>query len=292
MIEIDGGVLPGPHRTKIIKRGQPEIGGAALNLAWHLTSLGHLTLLLGACGISEVGALEVMLAGKGALLDCVARLEAPTDALVMFRRGKATRSFYLSCRFPSSVIDHWMAVAASCRWVVFAGSRHPELRSAFISLLGSPEKPTVIFAPSYSVYALEFEELRSLLEGACVIALNRHEDLFVREEHRLGHILDSQEKTLIVTRDADGAVIRHANESYIIPSYSGRKRDVLGAGEAFLAGYLHKHMAAASAPIAGRYAALAAASVVRTRKIREILDVDLLEKQLHKIKPLESGSGD
>ena len=137
----------------------------------------------------------------------------------------------------------------------------------------------VVFAPSYSIYSLQPEDLESWLSSSDVTALNAQEDEFVRNLG-LGRFLDDAAKINVTTLGSKGARIREASETHEIPSYSSLGGDVVGAGDAFLAGYLDKHIDGKSAQIAGRYGALAADELVGSESTLPFLNATRLNERL------------
>lgn len=284
MLTVKGGQLPLPHGTKPLDLVGARLGGAALNLAFHLASLGRRSRLVGVCGTYEVEQLREICAPNATSLDFVIQLPVKTDTLVIFYdRNEYTRSFYLYETLPPSVIERLILHASQCDWVLFGGSRHDELLKFLSNSLRIFDPEKFVFAPSYSVYHIGPQLLKSFMEAAAFIALNQAEEQFVRTVRGLGDCLDCSSKTFICTRGEDGAIIRAGTEKKEIPSYSGVKGDKLGAGEAFLAGYLHRFLAGASPFEAGQCGALAAAMIAQNGDEKPLLNPQILERQLQQL---------
>ena len=268
---IDGGRLPGPHDTHLLSTRDARLGGTALNLAFHLCALGRDARLIAACGRREAAALEDALRPSGASAQFVSRADGATDLLTIFHdEAAATRSFYLLEPLPGEILDAMIARALGCDWLVFGGSRHPELSRALAGSLRE-ESLELAFAPSYAVRNMELDSLLACLERASVIVLNEHETEFVRR-CGAGRTLDDEAKTFICTRAERGATIRAGADRFEIASVSAISGDRLGAGDAFFAGYLHGLLACGDARRAGLCAARAAAAIVRGDEERALLD--------------------
>lgn len=63
--------------------------------------------------------------------------------------------------------------------VVFAGSRHPELRSRTFDALFSQAGPLRVFLPSYTVYEYSAEELAAFIANSEISIVNKHEAAFL-----------------------------------------------------------------------------------------------------------------
>jgi sugar/nucleoside kinase (ribokinase family) len=283
MTVFDGGALPRVHRTSIVDRTSYRLGGGAFNLAWHLTSLGRQAILLAACGDQEFPSIISLFDTYGLIKSGVEKIHGPSDALVIFKGDEGTRSFYLCGDLSTKIVESFITKAKPCDWIVFSGSRHPEVRAKLSSLLDSSRETKLVFAPSYAIYAFSSEEIRTYLSSADIIVFNGPEEEFIRCEQGFGHLLDDRNKISIVTLGSDGAKIREGEATYAIPSYSGTRGDVLGAGEAFLAGYLDKHFDGSSGFIAGRYGAIAASDLIQTKNSPPVLDSIRLGKRLDAI---------
>lgn len=267
---VDGGRLPEPHDTRMLSTRDARLGGTALNLAFHLCALGRDARLIAACGRREAAALEDALRPSGASGQFVSRADGATDLLTIFHDEAATRSFYLLEPLPREILDEMITRALGCDWLVFGGSRHPELSRALGDCFREGSRK-LAFAPSYAVRNMEPDLVLACLEYASVIVLNEHETEFVRSRGA-GRPLDDEAKTFVCTRAERGATIRAGADLFEIASVSGIHGDRLGAGDAFFAGYLHGLLAGGDARRAGLCAARAAAAIVRACDERALLD--------------------
>lgn len=272
---VDGGAIPEPHDTRILSTQTAVLGGTALNLARHLTSLGRRSRLIAACGKRDAAALEAALRPSGASAQFVSRTDGATDLLTIFRDEAATRSFYLLEPLPGRILDEMMALALSCDWLVFGGSRHAELSRALGASFRDGSRK-LVFAPSYAIRNMEPVSIEACLECARLVILNEHETEFVRRSGA-GRPLDDEGKTFICTRAERGATIRAGADVVEIASMSGIHGDRLGAGDAFLAGYLHGLLGGGDARLAGFYAARAAAAIVLAGDEKALLDPSRVE---------------
>ena len=85
---------------------------------------------------------------------------------------------------------------------------------------------------------------------------------------------------VIVTLAARGAIIFGNDRPVTVPSFSGSVLDVIGAGDAFLAGFLHAQLAGAPVHEAGLWAAAAAAVFIDDAERWPPLSPAAVEKRL------------
>jgi sugar/nucleoside kinase (ribokinase family) len=123
------------------------------------------------------------------------------------------------------------------------------------------------FSPSYTVYEYSTEELAAYLTRADIAIVNRNEAAF------LANVFAADEASVmaragiagIVTRDEDGAVIYPRRGGvFHLASTSDVRGDVIGAGDAFLSGFvdgfLRSHDISAAARVGIEVSAQAARS--------------------------------
>ena len=159
--------------------------------------------------------------------------------------------------------------------IVFAGSRHPELRRRTFEVLFAQPGPLRVFSPSYTVYEYGAEELAAFLAQANIAIVNRREAAF------LAGVFAADEATVmarpsiagIVTRDEDGAAIYPAGGAgFHLPSTSGVRGDVIGAGDAFLSGFVDGFLRSRDVTVAARAGVEVSAQTARSGLVCAVLD--------------------
>ena len=153
---------------------------------------------------------------------------------------------------------------------------------------------TVVFAPNYSIYLYDRQEVATICRHANIIAINEREAAHLLALFALPDEAALQTLTpglIIVTREARGASIFDAGDALFIPSVSGSPLDVIGAGDAFLSAFLHARFGGATVGDAGSWAAAAAAVFIDDAPSWPALDVAKVESRLRQSKssPLPDG---
>jgi sugar/nucleoside kinase (ribokinase family) len=160
--------------------------------------------------------------------------------------------------------------------IVFAGSRHPELRRRSLDTLFPNPGPLRVFSPSYTVYEYGTQELAAFLAHADIAIVNRREAAFLKEVFSANEAAVMARANIagIVMRDVDGAAIYPAGESsFYLPSTSGVRGDVIGAGDAFLSGFLDGFLRSRHVNAAAREGIEVSAQTARSGRVCAVLDI-------------------
>jgi sugar/nucleoside kinase (ribokinase family) len=256
-----------PGATAVIGVKRREIGGGALNICWYLGRLGVRTRLVGPFSMYERRQLRI----SQPLGSRVIWTSGPPDTLIVLSSKAGHQAVYLCGELPDGIRERLTEECRGARQIIFAGSRHPEIRHAFIDLVRTRDLRGLIFSPSYAVYEFTRRELQELVRGVELVILNEGEAQFVCSQ--LGcPTSDSLAKrvgdTLIITLAERGAELYGPSGNLTVGSLSGITGDVLGAGDAFLAGYLYETARGSPSRVALDFASAIAAQVARARKVR------------------------
>lgn len=226
--------------TLIVDAAKAEYGGAAWNVAWNLEQLGWTTRMLAQHGPDAVGCFPPLPVSGRDALEPFWRKRTQTDQLLVFP-NMTMPAIYLRGGLSPDELDSMFVDTGGYAAIVFAGSRHHELRRRTLDTLFSRRGPLRVFSPSYTVHGYAYEELAAFLEQSDIAIVNRREAAF------LARVFAADEAAVmgragiagVVTRDEDGAAIYPARGvAFHLPSTSGVRGDVIGAGDAFLSGFV------------------------------------------------------
>jgi 2-dehydro-3-deoxygluconokinase len=251
-------LLTPPQIGPLRHAGSLDVGiaGAESNVAIGLARLGLSVRWVGRVGDDEFGRLIAMtLRGQGVDAHPLVDREAPTALMLKEQRmSRATRVVYYrtgsaGSRLEPSDVDAESIAAArvlhvtgitaglsdSSRQTVFDAIAHAHAAGSLVSLdvnhrtaLWSAETAAPVYrqivASSDIVFATEFEA-RLMVDGADAAALARA-------------LVALGPSTAIVKRGALGAVAVIEGEAFEVPPIAVTAIDSVGAGDAFVAGYL------------------------------------------------------
>lgn len=273
---------PASHPTTIVGSECAVLGGNAYTICWNFAQLGLRCALLAPFARCR-GPLIYR-----SFLDSKQRrgivwTDGDSDLLVAFVAPDRHCSLYLKGDLPRATVGRISRSARRFEWVILAGSRHDTLRRAFVQLARLRRRPALVFTPSYTVFEYERDDLTVLLDRVTLAILNESEARYAGEV--LGvttprALARRMQGTLIVTYADRGAVAYIASEVLPIESVSSREGDVVGAGDAFLAAYLHTLWTDAPPAQALRFAAVTAAAVADAGTVRVRLDLRKIAGQV------------
>jgi sugar/nucleoside kinase (ribokinase family) len=262
------------QRTLIADVAEARYGGAAWNIAWNLDQLGWVTRMLAQHGPDAVGCFPPLPVSGRDPLEPSWRKRARTDQLLVFP-NMPIPAICLMSRLSKDELDSMLTNAGTYAAIVFAGSRHPELRRRTLDALFSQPGPLRVFSPSYTVYEYGDEELAAFLECADIAIVNR------REAAVLAKVFAADEATVmgrasvagIVTCDEDGAVIYPTGEAgFHLPSTSGVRGDAIGAGDAFVSGFIDEFLRSRDVTAAAHSGIEVSAQTARSGLVCAMLD--------------------
>jgi sugar/nucleoside kinase (ribokinase family) len=262
------------QRTLIADAAEAKYGGSPWNIVWNLDQLGWTTRMLAQHGPDAAGCFpQLPISGRNALEPSWCK-STRTDQLLVFP-NVAMPAIYLMGRISQDEFDLMFSDADGHEAIIFAGSRHPNVRHRTLDVLFSQPSQLRVFSPSYTVYEYSVEEIAGFLSHADIAIVNRNEAAF------LTNIFATDEASVmararvagIVTRDEEGAVIYPAGGNvFHIPSTSRVHGDVIGAGDAFLSGFVDGFLRSNNLTAAARVAAEVAAQTARSGLVCAVLD--------------------
>ena len=271
--------LPRPDTTIILDSYQQQIGGPAFNVCWHLTQLGHKPRLVGPFGKHDSALIsETFSAAKMASTGLVP-VEGDTDRLFAFLNDDHHHSVYFRATLPQDVSSQIATLCERPSCLVLFGSRHRMLRELYISLLNKFSGALVVFNPSYAIYEYSQKELEELLGKYHVTIVNEQEAAHICQIFGLrdmSHLSKLSHGPVIVTLGEKGAKIFHRDAFFEIESFSTTRLQLIGAGDAFIAGFIHETLRGALLADAVRFGSHVAAQVVESSKIR----VEIREEEI------------
>ncbi|MGL4942863.1 MAG: carbohydrate kinase family protein [Thermoguttaceae bacterium] len=275
----------------LLPRGA-QVGGAPGNLAFHAKQLGANAAMISRVGDDERGRnLIAFYESKGMATDLIdVDKKHPTGVVqVALHDGQATYTIVENVAW-----DYIVASDAAIERVASADAfcygslawRSSVSRDTIRSLLKKLPTQAVKFCdinlrpPFY-----DEDTISELLTSANIVKLNRDELNILAKMFR--HGVDSvvaqsrflmqrfDVPTVIVTCGADGSVVVHYDD---FDKFSGRKIyklvDTVGAGDAFSAAFLAKHLAGWRLEAAHRFASRYAAAVCQHRGATPVFDQD------------------
>lgn len=272
--------LPPQNNTLLLEGNHVELGGPAFNQFWHLYHFGRRPRLLGAAGKQDLGFVKSFLPSGSAPLVEIEELQGQTDRLFAFITPRYHRSVYSMGRFTEVAARRLGRRCAGSDVLLITGSRHPVLRRQYASISTSFAGKFLGFNPSYAVFEYSADELLPVLRAADMVCLNAQEEEHVRSVLKLPSsraLRECIKGILVITRSVHGVEVhedartkRHFPARKVIPG------NAIGAGDAFLAAFVHefiKEQDLSCAVLAGLQAAQILAESGRVRPV--ILDTHI-----------------
>ncbi len=267
------------QQTLKIDFDSATVGGPVCNLAWYFSQLMRPTTIIAHYGRNDRDRLRALLEDVKASGSSLLERQHMTDLLVVAARV-AMPALYLTAPLPRGDATAMTRRLDDVGTIVFGGSRHPELRRAILERVSSFSRAKLVFSPSYSLYDFGDNEIRDFVSVSHIVVVNEHEADYLMHKFAakdVQKVMAASKEGGIVTRGSQGATLyQKALPSLHIPSVSGRVEDVIGAGEAFVCGFLHAYLAGCDWAEAGRMGAAVAAQVVQGGQLRVALDRHLL----------------
>ncbi|MEI6061936.1 MAG: carbohydrate kinase [Bacteroidota bacterium] len=230
----------------------PVPGGAPMNVALHLSRFGINSSVASSIGNDKKGAdLIAFLKQSGLRTDLVQIHESlPTSEVLVFLDEHNTASYEI-CEPVAwdgiALTPELIQEAKVSSAIVFGSlaSRNTTSRDTLITLMESDllKIMDVNLRPPYDTEA----NVKPLLEKADIVKLNDEELMKITAWYNLPGTLEERIRsfgkllnieTLIVTMGANGAFVLHKNELYHHKGFKVATEDSVGAGDAFLAGFL------------------------------------------------------
>ena len=255
----------------LVPKMRREFGGCAGNIAYNLKLLGGEPIPMAAVG-QDFGAYRQHFEQCGIRLDQVrviddlytAQAFITTDLddnqITAFHPGAMMRSH-----------ESRVAAVSGVRFgIVAPDSREAMLQhSSDFAELGIP----FIFDPGQALPLFNGEEFRAFIEQADYVTVNDYESELLQERTQWSaETIASKVKAYIVTKGAQGAIIRAGSEVIDIPpARVAQVLDPTGCGDAFRAGLIFGLMQAQDLATAGRVASLMGALKVEHQDRKSVV---------------------
>lgn len=239
-----------------------KIGGAPLNVAYHLRKLGVDVTFTSRIGEDALGKeIQSVLKEKG-LSESVLQTDInhPTSTVEarIHANHEVTYNIVENVAWDFIEYNHKLKVLASQASYLVYGSlitRNEISRNTLYQLLDSPLIKVLDVNLRKPFYSKEL--LQKLLISANIVKMNEAELQIISEWFHYGD--DDKEKmkilqntfdidSLIVTYGAKGAYLLHNNAIYFEAGYQIEVADTIGSGDAFLAGFLTNYIMDKSPP--------------------------------------------
>lgn len=259
------------QRTVAIEGDEATVGGAVCNLAWYFSQLGRHSAVISHYNGTDRERVHQLLDEARGTEKFLVEKRAMTDLLIV-APGVKMPAIYVMGRLQQHEITAMVERLRDDGWIIFGGSRHAALRTAFLHRVATFRHAKIAFSPSYTLYEYSVEEIEEFLALSSIAFVNEHEaGLLVRSLSYgdLDAVMRLPKLGGVVTRGPQGAELHRRNsKSLLIPSVSGRQEDVIGTGEAFVCGFLHAYIAGSSWTRAAEMGCAVAARVVVDGRVR------------------------
>ena len=273
--------LPEDGQTILFDWQDAILGGNTYTLGWYLSHLGLDPTLVAALPQERENLITAAFVDADLKRTALQPVAGPVDSLIALTDGRTHRSFYVKSKLPADLMDRLVA-AVGPGIVVFAGSRHSDMQRAYMAILQNSAADMTVFAPSYSICATDSDLAGKLAEASDLVAVNQREAMFIQEIFGVSDrkaLADQLGGPLLVTLAGDGAELWRDGERIFIDSYTASADDVVGAGEAFLAGLLLVYIQGGALVDACHVGAVLASFVVEARSVRVKVTLDQLTRK-------------
>jgi sugar/nucleoside kinase (ribokinase family) len=272
---INGDTLASRYqRTVVLEAGSAALGGAVWNAVWYFEQLGRETVVATHYGSTDRERVVKSFSMHDLSMKFVAEKRSQTDVLVVLLKAQSP-AIYIAGAAEQSDIDRMLSGLLDDGVVVMAGSRNVELRRRILAAVSICEFATFVFSPSYTLYEYPLDEVRRFMRRSELTFMNEHEAEYLKSALGVDDVdlMSMPRAGGIITKGAHGATLFPVNAApFEVPSVSGRQEDVIGAGEAFLCGFVHAYLADPVWKRAGEMGAEVAAQVVRDGRVRAPID--------------------
>lgn len=227
--------IPDPDYSESISSDHMSSGGSAANTALSLSSLGSETSIAGSIGDDEYGDFVETALEDGGVTPFLNRSEIPTTLVyAVITDGADPRYLAKSEEVGEVSVDMVNDDAWNSIDHVHVTSFSKPMASEFARQAKQDGK-TVSFNPSQGYSDEVFEEV---VEAADVLFLNEREARFFRERHNFGE--HASKKCITITHGSAGSTSYTPNGVFHHSGFSTTDvADTIGAGDAFVAGFVH-----------------------------------------------------
>jgi sugar/nucleoside kinase (ribokinase family) len=263
------------QRTLILDGRETAIGGAVCNLVWYFSQLGLSSAMVSHYGEVDRERVHQLLSEPNVASNSLVEKPGVSDLLIVVPRIKMP-AIYVTGHLDDSQASVMSQGLVDEGFIIFGGSRHNALRHAFLNRTSTFQRAKIVFSPSYTLYDYGDDEIARFLRASDIAVVNEDEAEYLTQKiasNELDAIMRLPKEGGIVTRGPLGADLYYQTLPRLrTPSVSGRKQDVVGAGEAFLCGFLHSLMVSGRWVEAGEWGCAVAAQVVLDGRVRAPID--------------------
>jgi sugar/nucleoside kinase (ribokinase family) len=259
--------IPARNRTRVLSFRTASLAGSAVNIAAHMALAGSRPKLVSLVSAAERTKTLQLLQERRVNTSGLVDHDGFANLLVAFVGDTNARSIFIGHPADARAYNRLEHNLAGNRVCVYGGSRDRNFRLAILRH-ARRRHGTFVFAPSYSIFDHSHLEMASFARHANVSIMNREEfGCFART---LGGRREAVARThcCVVTLASEGAIIYASGRQARIRSTSGCRKDIIGAGDAFLAGFLTSWLGPARRD---PFLAAKAASAAAARYVREQL---------------------
>ncbi len=231
-------------------------GGAPMNVAYHLKKFGHDPATITRVGTDERGAALTELLSKQQISTQYIQEDAVYETGVVTATPDDKGNMTYDIKRPVAwdyieLHNEHEALLQDAAYFIFGSlaARNDTSRNTLFTLIEMANKKVVdinLRAPHFNKKIVS-----DLFAKADILKLNEDElelvtgwfSAYTNIEDRISQIQDHFNiPTLIVTRGADGAMLKQEGTTYSHPGYKVEVADTVGSGDSFLAAYLAKTM--------------------------------------------------
>lgn len=263
--------LPTANTTVILDAVHQELGGPAFNICWHLSNLACKPLLVSPFGRYNIPLITESFAAAQLDDSGLIGVEGDSDALITLLVNQDFHSIYLRSSLPVEIVAEMLTRCGKPKRLILAGGRHSIVRDVFCLITETFQGDFLAFNPSYSIYEFNESQLAYLLGKADAAILNQQEAqhacnvLDVKNCNDLSKLVAG---CLILTLGEKGVRVYQPRGMLEMASYAKNVANTIGAGDAFIAGFLHETFRGVSPKDAVLFGSVLSAYTVESLHVR------------------------
>ena len=263
--------IPTAGDTVVSQPDSGDLGGAAINVAWHVSHGGHAVRLIAIVGAAEQGELKNDFSSLPVDLSTTIQAGKHSDRLLTFLSPSQHLSAYILAEWQGDFIEHAAGKFGGCRVAILNGGRHADVRAAYASPTLHETKALTIFNPSYAIFEYEPASLRETLKLMDVVILNRDEYTYAADACQGETLLAEAPRLALIRTEGEGGATLFSGQMHLhVSPLRVREGHFLGAGDAFVSGVAVSLNEGADIRAGLDLGMKFAASVVSTGSIRAI----------------------
>lgn len=268
---------PSKTRISLLDYPQGELGGSARNVGHYLRGLGRAADVVSVVPPSYEAWCRGELAASGLTTDHLQYFGRFLDYLIVCANADPFLGLYFREELPAAECRRLLRGnrRLAGRVLALVGSRRHGVRVLSSILARAGRFDVVVFSPSYPLFDYTPEDLVATLRASDVVIVNEREAQHLAARFPdldalvgSGRANGTRAPVVVVTAAASGATLRMAGQSWHVPSFSSSREDVIGAGDAFTAGFIDAVLDGRSPMEAAVRGACVAAAMVDVGRIR------------------------